>query len=166
MTKPVTDVQRILLINLAFIGDVLLSTPVTRALRTAWPEAQLDMLVAPLVEPVARSNPYVNDVLVYDKRGRHRKASELWKLAHCLRARRYDTAITMNFAPRGAMLAWAAGIPRRIGYDAQHAGWFLTQTSSAKRLGIQHETLNHLNVLRPLGVTTEDTSLIMKVFAV
>lgn len=156
-------VRRILIINLAFIGDVLLSTPVARALSGAYPGAAIDLMVIPLTAPLARRNPYINDVIEYDKRGKHKKIGELLKLVGQVRARRYDLAVTTNFAPRGAMMAWAAGIPVRVGYDAQHAGWFLTHAASAKRTVIKHEAENYLDVLKPLGISTADTSLALTV---
>jgi len=163
MNADPKSVRRILLINLAFIGDVLLTTPVARALHEAFPNADIDMMTIPLTAPIARGNPYINDVIEYDKRGRHKKIGELLKLIGRIRARRYDLAITANFAPRGAMLAWASRIPVRVGYDAQHAGWFLTHIASAKRPVIRHEAENHLDVLKPLGITTADTSLTLAV---
>ncbi len=157
------SVRRILLINLAFIGDVLLSTPVARALSQAYPAAAIDMMTVPLTAPLARGNPYINDVIEYDKRGKHKKIGALLALIREVRARRYDLAVTTNFAPRGAMLAWAAGIPVRVGYDRQHAGWFLTHVASSRRPVIRHEAENYLDVLRPLGITTADTSLALTV---
>lgn len=154
-----SKVHKILIINLAFIGDVILSTPVARALRENYPDAQIDMLVVPLTQPIARGNPYIDNALVYDKRGKHKKITELWKLIRFLRSREYDLAVCANFASRGAILAWAAGIRLRAGYDAQQAGWFLTHAASPRRTGICHESENYLDVLKPLGITTNDTSL-------
>lgn len=156
-------IKRILIINLAFIGDVLLSTPVARALRQTYPGAVIDMLVIPLAAPIARGNPYIDGVLEYDKRGKHKKARELWGLVRQLRCRRYDLAVSTNFALRGAVLAWMSGIRYRAGYAAQHAGWFLTHTASRHRPVVRHEAENHLDVLKPLGIFTDDTSLAFKV---
>jgi predicted lipopolysaccharide heptosyltransferase III len=155
--------KRILIINLAFIGDVLLSTPVARALSAAFPGAAIDMMVTPLTAPIARGNPYIKDVIEYDKRGKHKRFRELLHLIGQVRARRYDLAVATNFAPRGAMLAWAAGIPTRVGYDAQHAGLFLTRAAAAKRTAVRHEAENYLDVLGPLGITTADTSLALAI---
>ncbi|HWQ62115.1 MAG TPA: glycosyltransferase family 9 protein [Negativicutes bacterium] len=163
MSVDPASVRRILLINLAFIGDVLLSTPVARALHDAFPGAAIDMMVIPLTAPIARGNPYITDVIEYDKRGQHKRIGELFNLIGRVRARRYDLAVTTNFAPRGAMLAWASGIPVRVGYDAQHAGWFLTYTASARRTVVRHEAENYLDVLKPLGITTADTSLALNI---
>ncbi|MGP1585520.1 MAG: glycosyltransferase family 9 protein [Schwartzia sp. (in: firmicutes)] len=154
-------VERILVIDLAFIGDVILATPTVRALKEAYPSAHITMLTVPLTADVAAMNPYVDEVLVYDKRGRDRGLSGMWRVSRRLKEKRFDLAVCMNFAVRGAVIAWLAGIPQRIGYDAQHGGLFLNLVASSKRDGIRHETLNHLEVLKPLGITTADTRLVL-----
>ena len=81
----INDVKRILLINLAFIGDVILSTPVARALKEKYPDSRIDMLVVPLAASVAAMNPYVDSVIEYDKKGRHRSFWQSWELIKELR---------------------------------------------------------------------------------
>lgn len=154
-----TDYKNILVIDLAFIGDVVLATPVTRALKEAYPNARITMLTVPGPADVAKLNPYVDEVLVYDKRGKHKGFFGMFAIAGMLKPYKFDFSVCMNFAVRGAVVAFLAGIPERLGYDIQHAGWFLTIKASPKRTAIQHETLNHLEVLKPLGITTENTSL-------
>ena len=157
------SIKKILVIDLAFIGDVILATPTMRALKAHFPKARLTMLTVPLTAEVAEMNPYVDEVLVYDKRGRDKGLFGMWRMARRLAPMGFDLAVSMNFALRGAAVAWMAGIPNRLGYDAQHAGLFLTTAASHRREGIKHETLNHLEVLRPLGVDgkNEDASLTM-----
>jgi predicted lipopolysaccharide heptosyltransferase III len=153
------QVKKILVINLAYIGDVILSMPVTRALKCTYLNAVIDMLVVPQVELVAKGNPYVDHVIIYDKNGKHKKISELWKLIRSIRQEKYDLAICMNFAPRGAMLAWISQIKYRVGYNRQHGGWFLNFIADSSRDQVRHETENHLNILKPLEITATDTSL-------
>lgn len=153
--------ERILVIDLAFIGDVILATPAVRALKEAYPTAHITMLTVPLTADVAAMNPYVDEVMVYDKRGADRGLFGLWRVSRRVKAQRFDLAVSMNFALRGAALAWLSGISRRLGYDAQHGGLFLNLVASSKRAGIRHETLNHLEVLKPLGIATADTSLVL-----
>ena len=152
-------IRKILYINLAFIGDVILSTPTMRALREKYPEAVIDMLVIPWAAQAAAGNPYVNHVYSYDKKGEHRNIKNLWQLIRKLRSEKYDLAITANFALRGAIMAKIIGARYRLGYDAQHAGVFLTHTVSSKRATVKHETENQLDVIKPLGITTSDFSL-------
>ncbi|HYH04381.1 MAG TPA: glycosyltransferase family 9 protein, partial [Bacillota bacterium] len=142
-----------------------LATPVCRGLKETYPDAEIDMLVVPLTEPIAAGNPYINRVVVYDKRGRHKRLKELWKLIKRLRIEKYDLSLSMNFAVRGAMIAWASGIKRRIGYNRQNSGWFLTDIADASRDQVRHETENHLAILKPLNITVSDTSLAFRIQA-
>lgn len=158
MAKP-ESMNKILVIDLAFIGDVILATPVLRALRGTYPKARITMLTIPLTAEVAAMNPYVDNVLVYDKRGEHKGFFGMFKIAKLLRRHSFDMAICMNFAVRGAIVAWLAHIPERVGYDAQQASLFLTRVTSHEREGIKHEALNHLEVLHSLHLDTSDTSL-------
>lgn len=152
-------IRKILYINLAFIGDIILSTPAIRALRAKYPAAIIDMLVTPWASQAARGNPYVDEVHIYDKKGEHRKLAKLWQLLSVLRTEKYDLVITANYALRGAMVAKMIGARYRVGYDAQHAAFFLTHTTPAKRMDVKHETENQLAVLQPLGISTTDFSL-------
>ena len=155
--------QNILVIDLAFIGDLILVTPAVRALRETHPNARITMLTVPLTESIARMNPYVDEVLVYDKRGREKGMLGMLRMARRLHRYRFDLAVCMNFAPRGAVVAWLARIPKRFGYDAQHSGLFLTRTAPAVRAVPQHETRNQLDFMRALGFSTQDTALALRI---
>ena len=145
------NINKILVVNLAFIGDVILSTPVIRALKEKYPQSSISMLTIPLTAPIAQLNPYIDKVLIYDKKGDHKGLLGGWKVVTAIKKEKFDMAICMNFAVRGAMLTWLAGIKYRIGYDAQHGKIFLTDAIKASRAVIQHETLNHMMVLQSLG---------------
>jgi lipopolysaccharide heptosyltransferase II len=162
MLNP-THVKKILLINLAFIGDVVLSTPAARALKKAYPEAKIHLMVIPANELVAWGNPYVDKVIVYDKRGSHRKLGMLWRLIKSLRSEKYDLAVAMNFSLRSAVMAWISGAAFRLGYDAQHASVFLTHVAASSRKVIKHETENYLALLEPLGIYANDSRLEFKI---
>ena len=159
------EIKKILVIDLAFIGDVILATPTMRALKERFPNARLTMLTVPLTAEIAAMNPYVDEVMIYDKRGEDKGLFGIWRMARRIASLGFDLAVSMNFALRGAVVAWLAGIPQRLGYDAQHAGLFLTMAASKKRDGIKHESQNHLEVLRPLGIDDKDVdvSLTMEV---
>jgi len=157
------EIKKILVINLAFIGDVILSVPAIRALKETYPEARIDMLTVPVTVPVAKLIPYVDTVLEYDKRGQHKNILKLWQLIKKLRTQKYDLAVAMNFALRGAAVAWASGAHNRLGYDAQHAAMFLTHVASSARSEIRHETENYLSLLKPIGIEAEDARLELKI---
>ncbi|MFA6850923.1 MAG: glycosyltransferase family 9 protein, partial [Selenomonadaceae bacterium] len=91
--KSKDTIKKILVINLAFIGDTILSTPVTRALKETWPAASVAFMTIPAAAAVVEMNPYVDKVLVYDKRGSHKGIGGMWKMAKLLRTEQFDLAV-------------------------------------------------------------------------
>ncbi|MDP2942396.1 MAG: ADP-heptose--LPS heptosyltransferase, partial [Candidatus Omnitrophota bacterium] len=64
--------RRILLIRTDRIGDVLLSTPAIKAVRDAYPNAHIAMMVRPYAGDIVDGNPYLDEVILYDKDGEHK----------------------------------------------------------------------------------------------
>lgn len=105
MTSPFPSPQRILVICTRRIGDVLLTTPLTRSLRQAWPQAKIDMLVFAGTEGILAGNPDLDRVLPLPTRSPwHRRLGELVRLW-----RRYDLAISTVPSDRARIYGWAAG---------------------------------------------------------
>jgi heptosyltransferase-3 len=90
------------------IGDVLLSTPVIRSLRLAWPQAEIDALVLKGTEGVLLRNPDINHVLTVPAR------PALWEHFRLVSRlfRRYDLALTPLMGDRSTLYAWLAGRTR------------------------------------------------------
>lgn len=144
--------KRILVIRLDRIGDVVLSTPVLQALRQAYPGAFIAMMVRPECRELIDGNPHVNQVLVYDKDGRHRGVLATWRFARSLRASRFDTALALHPTNRTHWIMRLAGIPVRIGYDRKSA-WLLTRRlAHRKQEGARHEADYTLDLVRALGI--------------
>ena len=148
--------MRVLLIRLRLIGDVVLSTPVTRALRRAFPDATLTYLVESDAAAVVAGNPYLDRVLVAGRtRGVRRIVDDL-SLAWRLRRERFDVVIDMHGGPRSSWLTLATGAPQRIGYDMPGRQWMYTRTvPRARELRPRHSVLNQWDLLEGIeGWTT------------
>lgn len=128
---------RVLLIRPDHLGDLILWLPAVKALRAALPGARLTALVGPWAEPVLRLTPWVDDIITFELPYFARRPKTdptepyrvLVKLARRLRARGFDLAL--NFRPDfwwGALLAAAAGIPERVGFNVRRVSPFLTRT--------------------------------------
>src|SRR5918992_3350975 len=137
-----------LLIRLRLIGDVVLSTPVIRALRRGFPEAQLTYLVERDAAAVVANNPHLDEVLIAE---RTRGAARVWddvRLAWRLRRRRFDVVIDMHGGPRSSWLTLATGAPQRIGYDMPGRRWMYTRTvARARELRPRHSVVNQWDLL-------------------
>jgi predicted lipopolysaccharide heptosyltransferase III len=139
---------RVLLIRLRLIGDVVLSTPVIRALRRTFPDATLDYLVERDAAPVVAGNPDLDRVIVVERRRRLRRVADDLKLAWQLRRDRYDVVIDMHGGPRSSWLTLATGARQRIGYDMPGRQWMYTRTiPRARELRPRHSVLNQWDLL-------------------
>ena len=156
--------MKIIVINLASIGDEIMRTPLTRALKQIYPQAIIDMLVIPAVKPIAEMDANISNVIVYDKKNIDRGIRGIISMARQLRRGHYDLAICTNYALRGALISWLARIKRRCGYDAQQARYFLTDTV-AKHPCIQYEAKNQLRLLTALSSQQFDSNTALSVSA-
>jgi heptosyltransferase II len=108
-------VQKFLVIQTAFIGDVVLATGVIEKLHTYYPDAQIDFLVRKGNETLLDAHPFLHETLVWDKK-RH-KLRNLWRLLRKIRHTRYDKVINVQrFAATGFLTA-GSGAGETIGFD-------------------------------------------------
>ncbi len=113
--------RRVLVIQLAKIGDLLCSTPVFRELKRCYPEVELHVMATKINAPLLHANPHVDNVVVADARnfgGAIGKAL----LARQLRDGSYDTVICLNAGAAYATAALWAGIPRRMAVLSNFGG--------------------------------------------
>ena len=111
-----------------WIGDMVLLTPALRALRRKLPEARISMLVRPLVQDLMERNPYLDEVIVYDKRGTQKGIRGLRRMAKELKSRNFDAAVILHpTSVRSAFLASKARIPERVGTNLRGRELFLIE---------------------------------------
>ena len=127
--------QSILLIRPDHLGDLLFTTPAIRLLREAFPQARITCLVGPWSKAVIENNPHIDEIALCPFPGftRQKKRSvfvpyvTLFRYTKQLRQEGFDLAIVLRFDHWwGALLAYLAGIPHRVGYDIAEVRPFLT----------------------------------------
>lgn len=145
---------RILVVRPDRIGDVVLSTPVLEALKRAFPDAEIDLLVREAVTSVVEHNPYVSKIIQYKPETEHSGISGFNKLVHDIRLGNYDVVITLQvkFWVSAALLV--ARVPYRVG---PYSKWFsylmFNRGTRQNRSAVEmHETDYNLMLLRKLGV--------------
>lgn len=113
---PSSASPRIAVWNTAFLGDAVLTLPLLRVVRAAWPRAELDFYVRGGLEGLFAAQPELNRVYAYDKRGAQRGLKGAWRQGLAARARRYDIWIGAHESPRSSAMAVMSGARRRVGY--------------------------------------------------
>lgn len=147
--------ERILVVNVNWVGDVIFSSPIFKALKEAYPKAQVSCLAVPRVRQVLESIPYIDEIIVYDEDGRHRNPLAKLKLIFQLRRKRFNIAFLLHRSLTRALLVYLAGIPQRVGYDEKNRGKFLTHKVEFLDEPV-HRSDRYLNVIESYGVPVND----------
>jgi len=116
--------KKFLIIQTAFIGDVVLATGLIEKLHYYFPEATIDFLVRKGNETLLAGHPYLEEVIVWDKK--EAKLKNLWRILGKIRRRKYDKVINVQrFAATGFLTAFS-GAAQTIGFDKNPISFLFT----------------------------------------
>lgn len=116
--------KRIALFLPNWVGDVVMATPAIRAVRDAFPSAELVAVCKPYVADVLAGSPWFRDVVMSDKKGP--RSQRLFTVARTLRELRPDAALLFPNSLRTALLARLAGCERIVGFARYGRGRLIT----------------------------------------
>ncbi|MGA0559626.1 glycosyltransferase family 9 protein [Larkinella sp. VNQ87] len=115
---------RFLIIQTAFIGDVILATSLIEKLHAHYPDAHLDVLVRKGNEGLLKGHPFLNEVLVWDKKnGKYR---DLLRLLRIIRPRRYDKVINLQRFGATGLLTALSNATETVGFSKNPFSRFFT----------------------------------------
>jgi heptosyltransferase-2 len=139
---------RILIIQTAFLGDVILATSVVNSIKAQYPEAQVDLLVKKGNELLVLGHPNIHRVLTFDK---SKKWRDILRLVRANRATRYDFIVNLHrFASSGLIAVLSQ--TKTIGFDKNPLSRFYTlKLPHPVSKGI-HEIDRNFTLIAALGV--------------
>jgi ADP-heptose:LPS heptosyltransferase len=146
------------------LGDMLLSTPVFRAVRERAPSARIDLVAGPENVDAVRRNPHLDEVLLYDKAAYLRRPMDGKRFLDRLRGARYDLAIVVSTVAFSHTSAWIAalsgarcrlGRPGPGGRESDTAEELYHRVLPAPTEG-RHQTGVNLDLVAPLGAIASD----------
>ncbi len=149
-------IDKILIIKLRAIGDVVLSTIVLDNIRAAYPEARIDFLTEDACKEVVLGNPILNNVLSYERKTISKlsffaKFSKNVKFLSLIRNQNYDLVIDYFGNPRSALMTWLSRAWKRVGYDFRVRRWAYNIVVKSRADDL-HEADWHLDALRSIGI--------------
>lgn len=154
--------KKILIVNVNWLGDIIFSTPVFKALKREYPQAVITCLGVPRVREVLECAPGVDHVLVYDEEGKDANPFAKLRLILKLRNEKFDAVFLLHRSMTRALLVYLAGIPQRIGYDIKAKGPLLTHRVPPTDKLI-HRSDHYLKVIESFGVKVNDRVCELKV---
>ncbi|MGI9043813.1 MAG: glycosyltransferase family 9 protein [Gemmatimonadaceae bacterium] len=152
------SISNVLVLEPWYIGDVVLATPILRAIRRQYPEARLTLLGAAHAEELLRHSGLADEVMIADlpwtaKSAKYDPRRYDWRvmrdLIAKLRHRRFDLTIDARMDLRSNLMTFLTGAPRRVGYDFGGGAFLLTDAVAADP-DRRHRVDDWLELMRPL----------------
>jgi heptosyltransferase II len=115
-----------------WVGDVVMATPTLRALRSFHPEAKITCVLKPDLSDLLYGNANIDELLPCDHRA-GQAAHRPWNVVKRIRHEQFDIGVLLTNSLRSAILAWAGGVKRRVGYARDGRSFFLHDRLEAAR---------------------------------
>ncbi len=138
--------MKYLIIQTAFLGDVVLSLPMAAYLKNKEPGSNVSMLVRPDAVEIAKACPDVDEVLVFDKRKRYKGLHGISRMARQIRQRKFQAVFTPQRYLRSTLVTFLSRIPYRYGFDKNSLSGLYTHC--VKYQSADHEILRNLALVR------------------
>jgi len=148
--------SRILIFNSAFPGDIVLTTPLIRAVYERFPGSYLAFCTTPAGAHLLAGLSYLDRLIVYDKHASQRGPFGMLQTALRIRSEQFDLVLSAHRSARSALLLKMAGVPVRVGFKQSAWPWLYSVKVPRKREF--HETQRNLSLLTPFGVDPEKVS--------
>ncbi|HNP17070.1 MAG TPA: glycosyltransferase family 9 protein [Fulvivirga sp.] len=135
MKKPLS---KILIIQTAFLGDVVLASALLEKLHQAHPDSELHFLLRKGNEAVFNGHPYIAKLWIFDK---GQKLKNAFKIIKALRVERYDLVINLQRFAMSGIITALSGAKRKIGFSKNPLSFLFSQSyeHSISTDGKQHE---------------------------
>jgi len=142
------EIKKILIIQTAFIGDVILATPLIEKLKRYYPDSELDFLVRKGNEGLLRDHPKINEVIIWDKR--KAKYNGLAKLSRKVRRNKYDLLVNLQRFASSGIVTSSSRAKIRIGFSKNPFSFTLTHKFPHVIDQTTHEVERNLSLIKHL----------------
>ncbi len=145
--------MKFLIIQTAFPGDVILTLPLLQALKKQYPSSDTDFVCIPKTAGLLEGNPYIRNVIVYDKRSSDRTVSSFFKLVGRIKSERYNYIFGVQRYLRTTLMAYLGKKGRTISYKNSALSFLYTDTVN---YADKHEILRVLDLIKPIGINANE----------
>ncbi len=156
--------QNVLVVNVNWLGDVVFSVPLFKAIKKQHPQFRVTCLAVPRVKEILECIDGIDEIIIYDEDGKHKSFFGKLSLIAQLRQKKFDTVFLLHRSLTRALLVYLAGIPNRIGYDTKGRKPLLTQAIPEPK-DHRHRSDYYLGVVEKAGIPIRDRRCVLKVDA-
>lgn len=134
--------EKVLVIQTAFIGDAILGTALIEKLHQQYPESRIDYLVRNGNQSLFMQHPFLNEVLVWNKNGS--KYAELFRILKTIRGKKYDAVFNIQRYLASGILTGFSGAKQKIGYSNNPLS-FLFSKAVEHRFGTEFPNVHEVD---------------------
>jgi ADP-heptose:LPS heptosyltransferase len=145
--------KRILIIQTAFLGDVILATAAIAEAKRIFPEANIDVLVKKGNEGLLANNPAIHRVHVFDKS--HHKLKEIVRLIRIFRKQHYDGVFNFQRFGSSGILTLLSGAKQKFGFKKNPFSWGFTKRFDHEIGNGMHEVARNMLMLESFGASQQ-----------
>ncbi len=139
--------KKILIIQTAYLGDVILALPMVQTIKNHLRDVLIDFLCIPATAGVLANHPAINKVIPYDKKGGD-KLDKFIEVLSEIREEEYDIVISPHRYMRSALLTYYSEAKIRIGFEENALAFLLT--NKIKYIKDKHEVLRNLELVKQI----------------
>lgn len=149
--------DRILVVNVNWLGDVIFSTAVFKALRANYPQAHIACLALPQVKEILQCVAPIDEIIIYDEKGKDRSLLGKLRLVRQVHRKKFDVVFLLHGSWTRAFLMFLAGIPIRVGTAGKKKENILTHIVLPLAEDA-HKADRYLNIIESTGLAVLDRS--------
>jgi heptosyltransferase-2 len=155
-----SEIRKILVIQTASIGDVILATSLLEKLHDHFPESKLDFLLKSGNESLFHGHPFIHRLYIWDKS--HKKYKNLWILIRKIRSEEYDLVVNLQRFTSSGLLTIFSGSKRTVGFTKNPLSVFFSRRiTHSIRKGEVHESDRNQSLVDHL---TDDSRFPVKLY--
>lgn len=144
--------KKFLIIQTAFIGDVVLATPLIEKIKRFYPKSEIDFLLRKGNEGLLREHPKLHKIWIWDKK--KSKYNSLAKLTRHIRRQKYDVLINLQRFASSGLLTTSSNAKMRIGFNKNPLSFAFTHKFPHLIDGKNHEVDRNLSLIEHLTDTS------------
>ncbi len=120
------NIKNILVIRLDRIGDMVMTTPIYRALKEKWPDAKITVLANPVNKNIVINNPFIDYILVYDRENKYKSLNNRLSFFKDIRKSEFDLVIDpyLDYELNTSFITRIVGNKYRLGFEFAGRGFF------------------------------------------
>lgn len=141
----ILDKEKILVVQTAFLGDAVLTLPIIQKLKGKFPDASLHILCIPSTKDLFEHSPFIDKVIVYDKRGKQKSLFSFVTLIRLIKDQNFTRVYSPHRSFRSSILVFFSGANYTAGFD--NASCSFLYKIRVKYFSDKHEVARNLDLI-------------------